>query len=94
MPNGKNSRRWTVNVISFVLLSILVVSGLINWLVLPRGHGGEGGVFISLRHFLVTIHGWTAILFLIAIAVHLLLHKTYIKANLRGREKSDKNQTG
>jgi purine-cytosine permease-like protein len=52
------------------------------------------GVFTSLRHFLLTIHGWTAILFLIAIAVHLLLHRTYIKANLRSREKARKNQTG
>jgi len=35
----KLSRLWIVNVISFFLFSLLIVTGLINWLVLPRGYG-------------------------------------------------------
>jgi hypothetical protein len=84
MRNEKNATRWTVNVISFVLLNILLTTGLVNWLILPRGHGGEGGILVSLRHFLLIIHEWTAVLFLIAIGVHLLLHRRYIQSNLKG----------
>ena len=93
MPNKKESKRWTVNVISFVLLAILLTTGLINWLILPRGHGGDGGIFVSLRHFLMAIHEWTAILFLITIAVHLLLHKSYIQANLKGGNGSGRSKS-
>ena len=93
MPNRKESKRWTVNVVSFVLLAILLTTGLINWVILPRGHGGEGGIFVSLRHFLLAIHEWTAILFVITIGVHLLLHRAYIQANLKGGERSGKSRS-
>ena len=36
---GKLSKLWVVNVISFFLFSLLSVTGLINWLLLPRGYG-------------------------------------------------------
>jgi len=46
----KVSRLWIVNVISFFLFSFLGVTGLINWLVLPRGYGQSAGFLVSLRH--------------------------------------------
>jgi len=76
---GKPFRLWIVNVISFFLFCLLSVTGLINWLLLPRGYGSSGGFFISLRHSLVTMHEWTALLFMIVIAVHILLHWAYVK---------------
>jgi cytochrome b subunit of formate dehydrogenase len=79
---GKLSRLWVVNGISFFLFSLLSVTGLINWLLLPRGYGSGAGFLVSLRHSLVTVHEWTALLFMIVIAVHILLHWSYVKKNL------------
>ena len=79
---GKLSRLWIVNVISFFLFCLLSVTGLINWLLLPRGYGSGAGFLVSLRHSLVTVHEWTALLFMIVIAVHILLHWSYVKKNL------------
>ena len=79
---GKLSRLWIVNVISFFLFSLLSVTGLINWLLLPRGYGSRAGFLVSLRHSLVTIHEWTALLFMIVIGVHISLHWAYVKKTL------------
>lgn len=82
--NDRASKRWGVNVVTFVFLVILAVTGLINWLLLPRGgyHGGENAL-VAVRHFLLEVHQWTALLFIISIVVHWVLHWNYIKANLR-----------
>lgn len=81
---GKLSRLWIVNVISFILFSLLSVTGLTNWLLLPRGYG-QGAVFlVSVRHSLVTMHEWAALLFIIVIGVHISLHWSYVK-NALGR---------
>jgi mannose/fructose/N-acetylgalactosamine-specific phosphotransferase system component IID len=79
---GKISKLWFVNVISFFLFSILIVTGLINWLVLPRGYGSGAGFLVSLRHLLITMHEWTALLFMIVIGVHIWLHWAYVKGSL------------
>jgi len=79
---GKQSRLWIVNVISFFLFSLLSVTGLINWLLLPRGYGSGAGFLVSLRHSLVTMHEWTALLFMIVIGVHIWLHWAYVKKSL------------
>ena len=85
---GKQSRLWIVNVISFFLVALLSVTGLINWLLLPRGYGSSAGFLVSLRHFLITIHEWTAVLFMIVIGIHIWLHWTYVKKSLdRYRQK-------
>jgi len=79
---GKLSRLWIVNVISFFLFSLLSVTGLINWLLLPRGYGSGASFLVSLRHFLMAMHEWTALLFMIVIGVHISLHWAYVKKNL------------
>lgn len=78
----KHLKLWTVNIVSFVLFSLLAVTGLINWLVLPHGGGRQEGFLIGARHLLMDVHAWLAMLFLVAIAIHLVLHGSYIKANL------------
>ena len=82
MTMGKPLKLWAVNVISFVLFSLLAVTGLVNWLVLPQGGGRREGLLIVTRHLLMEVHAWLAMLFLLAIAIHLVLHGSYIKANL------------
>jgi mannose/fructose/N-acetylgalactosamine-specific phosphotransferase system component IID len=79
---GKQSRLWIVNVISFFLFSLLSVTGLMNWLLLPRGYGSGASFLVSLRHFLITVHEWTGLLFLIVIGVHISLHWVYVKKRL------------
>lgn len=86
MSNGKSSKLWIVNVISFILFIILCGTGLINWLVLPRGYEARGGFLVSLRHFLTDFHGWIALIFMVVIAVHIILHWSYIKNNLKKRD--------
>jgi len=83
MANGTASKLWTVNVISFILFVILCSTGLINWLVLPKGYQARGGFLVSLRHFLITMHEWVGMIFMVLITIHIVLHWTYIKSNLK-----------
>ena len=83
MPNGRSLTLWIVNVISFVLFIILCSTGLINWLVLPRGYEGRGNFLVSLRHFFIVFHEWAGLIFMVMIAIHIVLHWTYIKSNLK-----------
>ena len=82
MPTGRSSKLWMVNVMSFILFFILCSTGMLNWLVLPRGYEARGSFLVSLRHFLIAFHEWTALIFMIVIAIHIFLHWTYIKTNL------------
>jgi membrane protein implicated in regulation of membrane protease activity len=79
---GKPSRIWIVNVVSFFLLSLMGITGLVNWLVLPRGYGSGAGFLVSIRHFLMAVHEWTGLLFVIVIGIHISLHWRYVKKNL------------
>ena len=83
MNSNKSVKLWTVNVLSFILFILLSITGLLNWLVLPKGYEARGSVLISVRHFLTTIHEWTALIFIITIAIHIILHWTYIRSNLK-----------
>ena len=83
MFNGKSSKLWIVNVISFILFVILCSTGLINWLVLPRGYETRGNFLVSLRHFFIAIHEWVGLIFMVVIVIHMILHWPYIKSNLK-----------
>ncbi len=83
MSNGRSSKFWIVNVISFILFIILCSTGLINWLALPKGYEARGSFLVSLRHFFIAFHEWAALVFMIVVAVHIVLHWPYIKSNLK-----------
>jgi membrane protein implicated in regulation of membrane protease activity len=82
MSSDKAQKLWTVNVIAFILLAVLFLTGMVNWLLLPRGYQAAGAL-LSLRHFLHDIHAWAAILFTISMLVHWSLHWSYIQNNLK-----------
>lgn len=82
--NGKASWMWRINIASFVLFSLLGATGLMNWLLLPRGYRGGGGIWVLLRHALVEIHQWLALFFIVVIGVHILLHWNYVRKKLTG----------
>ena len=46
MPTGRSSKLWMVNVMSFILFFILCGTGLLNWLVLPRGYEARGSFLV------------------------------------------------
>ena len=83
MSNGRFSKLWVVNVISFLLFIVLCITGLLNWLVLPKGYEAQGSFLVSLRHFFIAFHEWAALIFMIVVAVHIVLHWPYIKSNLK-----------
>lgn len=83
MANGKSFKLWMVNVISFILFIILSGTGLLNWLVLPREFEARGSFLVSLRHFFISIHEWAALIFIIVVAVHIVLHWIYLKSNFK-----------
>jgi hypothetical protein len=78
----KMSKLWAVNIISFVLFILLSITGLINWLVLPKGYELRGSFLISIRHFLIEVHQLAGLIFIIIVAMHVILHWGYIKAQL------------
>ena len=83
MSNGRSSKLWVVNVISFLLFIVLCITGLLNWLVLPKGYEARGSFLVSLRHFFIAFHEWAALIFMIVVAVHIVLHWPYIKSYLK-----------
>jgi hypothetical protein len=83
MTKGKVSRLWLVNMVSFVLFILLGLTGLMNWLLLPKGYEARGSFLVSIRHFLVGVHEWTAVVFILIVAIHIGLHWGYIKNNFR-----------
>ena len=83
MSNGRSSRLWIVNVTSFILFIILCSTGLLNWLVLPRGYQARGSFLVSLRHFFIAINEWVGLIFMVVVAIHIILHWPYIKSNLK-----------
>ena len=83
MTSRKTSHLWLVNVVSFILFAVLITTGLVNWLVLPKGYAARGSFLITLRHFFVEVHEWAALGFIITIVIHIFLHWSYIKTNLK-----------
>ncbi len=83
MSNKRALKLWIVNVVSFILFILLSVTGLINWVILPNGYGATRGLLAGLRHILIEIHEWTALLFMVIIIVHIILHWAYIENNLK-----------
>lgn len=83
MANDRAAKIWGVSVISFILLVILALTGLVNWFLLPRGYAAAGSALATLRHFLRDLHAWTAVLFMISMLIHWALHWNYIQAGLK-----------
>ncbi len=82
MTHNKISKLWLINMLSFICFILLSLTGLINWL-LPKGYQARGSSLISLRHFFVEFHQWTALAFMVIIGIHIFLHWSYVKSNLK-----------
>ena len=68
--------RWRAQILLFMTIVILAVTGLINWL-LP-----QGGAARTLRHLLRWIHEGAALGFVTLLGVHLYAQWDVIRRNL------------
>lgn len=83
MSFKKPTTIWIVNVVSFLLFTVLSLTGLINWLILPHGRRTGSEFLITLRHFIRDVHEWMGLFFIVFIIIHLFLHWGYIKNSLK-----------
>lgn len=75
---------YTLDWLAFLLFAALTATGLLLKFGLP--HGGGGSAVLSLtRHEWGDIHFWVSLSFLAVVAVHLVLHSTWIKAMTVGK---------
>jgi len=77
----KSSYYLFINIVNIILFILLAATGILNWL-LPRGYEG-GGFLVSVRHFMRDIHEWAGFIFIIFGIIHIVVHWTYIKNNLK-----------
>jgi len=69
--------RWRMQVLLFLAIVVLAVTGLINW-ILPRG-----GSLRGLRHLLRWIHEGAALGFMVFLAAHLYCQWNAVRRNLK-----------
>lgn len=92
----KNTPNFIVDLVSFIVLLCIFFTGVIMKYILPpgsggRGYGYRGGAeadrvrqFISMtRHEWGSVHFYLAILFIILMIVHIVLHWNWIKNYLK-----------
>ncbi len=67
-------------VLAVVAFLVEVVSGLVLWLILPRGLGrGHAGY----RETWLDIYDWTAVVLIVIIAVHIYVHRQWLNRQIR-----------
>lgn len=83
--------RWNLLVDALIGVAFLMesVSGFVLWLVLPHGgyQGGRnpsyGATFILTRDTWLSIHDWFAVVMVLGVLIHLVLHWRWIVCMLR-----------
>jgi len=79
-----------IDIVIGIAFLVEAVSGLVLWLVLPHGgyQGGRnplyGQTFVLGRGEWLTLHDWGAVVMLLGILVHLVVHRRWIYHTLRG----------
>ena len=75
-----------VDLLALIALVLMARSGLVLYLFWPTGSGGAGknpnfvSDFIGLSHHQwVLFHDWTALIFVVLMAVHLAMHFSFMK---------------
>lgn len=86
----KHTQNVIIDLISFALLLLLLLTGLLIHYILPPG--SHGSIFWGLsRHEWGDLHFWFAIVFSTIILIHLVLHFSWIKGSYFSFNK-DKNR--
>ncbi len=74
---------------AFILFSLLISTGNLIKFILPPGSGGDT-VWGLNRHEWGDIHFYVSLLFLLFIALHLVLHRGFIKKAVTGNDAKKK----
>ncbi|HHT9126434.1 MAG TPA: DUF4405 domain-containing protein [Candidatus Brocadiia bacterium] len=71
----------TINLIMLFLSLFTVSTGFIIWFVIPRGHGNPACTpFAGMcRHTWASIHAYIALILIVIMVVHLVLHYRWLK---------------
>ncbi len=78
----KHNQNLIIDIISFLNLVLLIITGSVMYFILP--HGSRDKEWLGLtRHEWGDIHFWVAILFVVVIGVHLVLHWKWIKYSVK-----------
>ncbi|MBR9705942.1 DUF4405 domain-containing protein [Candidatus Pacearchaeota archaeon] len=85
----KNKVKLWVDIVMFLDLLVVALSGFILWFVYPAGkHSGSAGVkFLFDRFKWLEIHNWVTVIFIILLLVHWTLNFAWIKSMLRFKKK-------
>jgi hypothetical protein len=81
---SKSATNFWVDVVAFVAFVLLGTTGAITRYVLPAGTGHFRSLWGMDRHDWGGIHFWIAVVFLIALTVHLFLHWNWIACTIKG----------
>ena len=78
----KHNKNLITDIVSFLSLILLTMTGIVMYFVLP--HGSKDKEWLGLtRHEWGDVHFWVAILFVVIIGVHLVLHWKWIRHSLK-----------
>ena len=82
---NKTRLNFIVDVFIFLGFVGQAISGFVLWLVLPKGGGFRGGqgveivrTFIFDRHTWLNLHDWLAVVLVVGVLIHLILHWKWI----------------
>jgi len=107
---SRSMLNFILDVVSFLNLSCLIFTGFIMKYILPPGTGGMGSVLHDgrgrgmnikelgsmTRHEWGSIHFYLAVVFVVLIVIHIILHwswiKCYVKSSLVGRRLAAKTR--
>lgn len=87
MNQSQSVIRWILNIVLFILVVLLSVTGLINW-VLPGGGAPAAGIGSFIHHFTKEVHEVAAVLFMAAVFIHIWLHWAYVTTHLKRLRKT------
>ena len=100
----RSSLNFIIDLAGFINLLTLICTGIIMKYILPPGtggrgqllHGGRGGEHIKqlwsmTRHEWGNIHFYLAVLFIVLMTTHIILHWTWLKNYLKSLFDSPKN---
>ncbi|MDX1642309.1 MAG: DUF4405 domain-containing protein [Balneolaceae bacterium] len=81
----KPELNFVIDTLAFFLFLFLVSTGFLIYLVMPPASGLS--IWGMDRHGWGDIHFWIALTFLVFMAVHFILHWTWIKTKVKGKSK-------
>ena len=81
----KATRNYLVGIFMFLLALFEGVSGLVLWLVLPKGGGYRGNrgplaeaTFLWSRDTWIDLHDWVGVALAVIVVIHVILHWNWI----------------